>query len=508
MADHDRETVFNPGSVPARGTVHQPVAMTDIGADTPLSRLGEILELQKDAQSREGPPSAAIRRARIDRLIGMLVENAAPIAEAIDADFGGRAKVVSRLADIASSIESLKHARNHLERWMRPEKRPVTPRLAALMGARAEIRFQPKGVVGIIAPWNFPVQLAMAPLAGVLAAGNRAMIKPSELTPRTSTLLAAMIGQTFPVEELAVVTGGPELGAAFSALAFDHLVFTGATSVARHVMRAAAENLVPLTLELGGKSPALIGRSAEAGIAAARILAGKSMNAGQICLAPDYALVPSDMVSEFAAAAVAAHQAMYPKGAAGSPDYTAMINDRHFNRVEGLIEDARDKGAVIAPLDPGASGRSGNSRFITPTLILGATPSMKVMQEEIFGPLLPVMPYEGVEAAIAHVNSGPRPLALYYFGKDPAEEARVLRETHSGGVTINDVIFHVAMEDLPFGGIGPSGMGAYHGRDGFLEFSHKRAIYRQLPKDIGPLATLRPPFGAAIKAYLDARIRR
>lgn len=477
-------------------------------ASTPFARLGEILQLQKLAQIREGPPSAATRRDRIDRAIGMLVDHSGPIADAIDADFGGRAKTVSRLADIASSIESLKHARRHLDRWMRPEKRPVTPPLAALMGARAEIRFQPKGVIGIIAPWNFPVQLAMAPLAGVLAAGNRAMIKPSELTPLTSALLAEIIGKSFAVDELAVVTGGPELGAAFSGLAFDHLVFTGATSVARHVMRAAAENLVPLTLELGGKSPALLGRSAEMSLAAARILAGKTMNAGQICLAPDYAIVPSEKVSEFAAAALAAHQAMYPQGAAGSPDYTAMINDRHFNRVEAYIDDARDKGAVIAPLDTENPARTGNTRFITPTLILGATPAMKVMQEEIFGPLLPVMQYERIETAIDHINSGPRPLALYYFGKDPAEEAAVLGRTLSGGVTVNDVIFHVAMEDLPFGGIGPSGMGAYHGRDGFLEFSHKRAIYRQLPKDIGPLANLRPPFGAAIKAYLDARIRR
>lgn len=484
------------------------VPSPETGATIPVARPGEILELQKHAQLRDGPPSAAVRRERIDRLIGMLVDHSGPIAAAIDADFGGRAKTVSALADVAGSIDSLKHARRHVEGWMRPEKREVTPPLAALLGARAEIRFQPKGVVGIIAPWNFPVQLAMAPLAGVFAAGNRAMIKPSELTPRTSALLAGMIGKAFAIEELAVVTGGPELGAAFSGLAFDHLVFTGATSVARHVMRAAAENLVPLTLELGGKSPALIGRSADMGLAANRILAGKTMNAGQICLAPDYALVPSEKVSEFAAAALAACQAMYPAGSAGSSDYTAMINDRHFNRVEALIEDARDKGAVIAPLDAATPARAGNARYITPTLILGATPAMKVMQEEIFGPLLPVMSYERIEAAIDHVNSGPRPLALYYFGKDAAEEAMVLNRTVSGGVTVNDVIFHVAMEDLPFGGIGPSGMGAYHGRDGFLEFSHRRAIYRQLPKDIGPLAHLRPPFGAAIKSYLDARIRR
>jgi coniferyl-aldehyde dehydrogenase len=369
------------------------------------------------------------------------------------------------------------------------------------------VRFQPKGVVGVISPWNFPVNLTFAPLAGILAAGNRAMIKPSEFTPATSDLMARMFGSVFSEEEIAVIVGGPDVGQAFSSLAFDHLIFTGATSIARHVMRAAAENLVPVTLELGGKSPVILGRSADLATAAARIMNGKTLNAGQICLAPDYVLAADDQVDAFVGHARAAVSRMFPT-VRDNPDYTSVVNQRHYDRISGYVADARAKGATVVELKPeGEDFSQQEHRKIPPTLILDATDDMKVMQEEIFGPVLPVKRYKTVDDALAYINAHDRPLGLYYFGDDAAEQEKVLAGTTSGGVTINDVIFHIAQEELPFGGVGPAGMGAYHGRDGFLEFSHKKAVYSQLKKDIGPLVQLRPPYGAGIRKYLDSQLK-
>ncbi len=466
-----------------------------------------ILERQKAAFLGDGPPSVKARVDRLDRCIGLLIAHEAEIVKAVNADFGNRPAEVTGVADIAGSIGPLKHARANVERWMRPKARSTTPSLLGLLGAKAEVRVQPKGVVGIVSPWNFPVNLTFAPLAGVLAAGNRAMIKPSEFTPATSELMAQMFAKAFSIDEIAVVTGGPEVGEAFSRLAFDHLIFTGATSVARHVLRAAAENLVPTTLELGGKSPVILGRTADIPTAAARIMAGKTMNAGQICLAPDYVLTPQDSLEAFVGEASKAVGAMFPT-IRDNPDYTAVISERHYERIRGYIEDARSKGARIVEINPAAEDFSQQEhRKIPPTLILNPSEDMTVMQEEIFGPVLPVRTYKAVGEALQYVNAHSRPLALYYFGTDDDERERILSGTTSGGVTVNDVIFHVAQEDLPFGGVGPSGMGSYHGLDGFLQFSHQKAVYRQIKMDLGPLKALRPPYGAGVRKYLAAQLK-
>ncbi len=471
---------------------------------TPLLR---ILEAQKAAQLREGAPSAERRIDRLNRCIALLVDNRAKIEAALNADFGCRAPQVTAVTDIAGSIGPLKHARDNLAKWMRSERRKTTPALLGLLGAKAEIRWQPKGVVGVISPWNFPVNLTFAPLAGILAAGNRAMIKPSEHTPATSELLAQMFRSAFGEDEIAVVTGGPEVGSAFAGLPFDHLIFTGATSVGRHVMRAAAENLVPVTLELGGKSPVILSRSADMETAAARIMAGKTLNAGQICLAPDYVIAPDDRIGEFVDQSRQAVARMFPT-IRDNPDYTAVVAQRHYDRIQGYLEDARAKGAEIMEINPaGEDFRQQEHRKIPPTLVLNPTDDMKVMQEEIFGPVLPVKSYRQVEEAIDYVNAHDRPLGLYWFGADAEERERVLSRTLSGGVTINDVVFHVAQEELPFGGVGPSGMGAYHGHDGFKEFSHRRAIYTQLKKDLGPMQALRPPYGEGVAKYLAGAIK-
>jgi coniferyl-aldehyde dehydrogenase len=472
-----------------------------------LQRMAEVLRRQKAANIRDGAPSAELRIDRLDRAIGLLIKHEAGIVKALTQDFGTRAPAVSGITDIGASIGPLKHAKAHLKGWMKPEKRKTTPALLGMLGAKAEIRFQPKGVVGIISPWNFPVNLTFAPLAGVLAAGNRAMIKPSEYTPATSELMAGMFAEAFDQDEIAVFPGGPEVGQAFAELAFDHLVFTGATSIARHVMKAAAANLVPVTLELGGKSPVILGRSADYATSAARIMAGKTLNAGQICLAPDYVLAPQDQVGTFVKEATSAVTSMFPT-IKDNPDYTSVIAERHFERIRGYVEDARAKGAEVVEINPAGEDFSQQEhRKIPPTLIINPTDEMRVMQEEIFGPVLPVMTYRSVDEAIAYVNAHDRPLGLYYFGDDAAEEARVLAHTTSGGATVNDVIFHVAMEDLPFGGVGPSGMGSYHGVDGFREFSHRKSVYRQIKKDLGPMKALRPPYGEGVKKFLAAQLK-
>jgi coniferyl-aldehyde dehydrogenase len=480
---------------------------TPIAASGELARMQDVLARQKAAHIDHGAPSTEQRIAWIDRCIQLLIKHEKDLVAALNADFGNRAAEVSGVTDIAGSIGPLKHAKAHLKRWMRPEKRKTTPAILGLLGAKAEVQFQPKGVIGIISPWNFPVNLTFAPLAGVLAAGNRAMIKPSEFTPATSALMATMFAEAFTDEEVAVFTGGPEVGHAFSSLAFDHLVFTGATSIARHVMKAAAENLVPVTLELGGKSPVILGRSADMATSAARIMAGKTLNAGQICLAPDYVLAPDDTVGKFVAEAKASVAAMFPT-LKDNPDYTAVIAERHYERIKGYVDDARAKGAEVIEINPAGEDFSQQEhRKIPPTLILGATDDMTVMQEEIFGPVLPVVTYRTLDEAVAYVNAHDRPLGLYYFGADAEEEARVLAKTTSGGVTVNDVVFHVAQEDLPFGGVGPSGMGSYHGLDGFREFSHRKAVYRQLKKDLGPMKALRPPYGKGVRDYIAGALK-
>lgn len=478
------------------------MALDGIGA----SELDRILETQKAAHLREGTPSAEKRVEWLDKSIDLLVTHGAALARAMAEDFGHRSIDQSNLTDIAGTIASLKHSRAHLRKWMRPEKRSVDFPLN-LLGSRARVEYQPKGVIGIISPWNFPVNLTFAPLANVFAAGNRAMIKPSEFTEATSELMKTLIADYYSEEEVAVVTGGPEIGAAFSALAFDHLIFTGATSIAHHVMRAAAENLVPLTLELGGKSPVVLGRSANLEKAASRIMAGKTMNAGQICLAPDYAFVPEEHTREFVGAAQAAIGKMFPSGLKDNDDYTSVINQRHYDRLNSYLDDAREKGAEIVEINPGNETFAQQPHHkMAPHLILNPTDDMKVMQDEIFGPILPVKSYQETSEALDYINGRPRPLGLYYFGEDAGERDQVVNGTTSGGVTVNDVVFHVAQEDLPFGGIGPSGMGSYHGRDGFMEFSHKKAIYTQTGSEM--LAMMRPPYGDAFRKQIAGRMKK
>ncbi len=477
----------------------------DPSVEETRSYMRATLDAQKAAQLRKGPPSPALRKDRLTRCIDLLLTHKDDFVDAMNADFGVRSRDMTLLTDIAGAITPLKHARASLERWMKPQRRKVTPAALGVLGARAEVRYQPKGVVGVISPWNFPVQLSFDAIAGAFAAGNRVMLKPSEFTPATSALMAQTLDLYFDEDEIAVILGGPDVGAAFAGLPFDHLIFTGATNVARHVMRAAADNLVPVTLELGGKSPVVIGRSADMAKSAARIMAGKTMNAGQICLAPDYVLAPKETLTDFVNAARTATAAMYPT-LKDNADYTSIINQRHYERVQGLIADARAKGAEVVEINPANEDFSQQEhRKIPPTLILNATDEMNVMQEEIFGPVLPVRSYTTLDESIAEINARPRPLALYYFGDDSAESEALLSRTTSGGVTINDVIFHVSMHDLPFGGVGPSGMGAYHGQRGFLEFSHEKAVYRQIGSEL--LAMLRPPYGETFRKQVAARLK-
>lgn len=470
------------------------------------SRMQDILARQRQAHLKAGPPSAKQRIEWIDKAIALLVGHKEEISDALREDFGHRSVHASQFMDVCGSIGPLKFAKAHLKSWMKREKRKVSPAILGLFGARAYIEYQPKGVVGVISPWNFPFTLSFTPLAGIFAAGNRVMLKPSEITPRCSALMERMFASAYDETELALFTGGPEVGAAFTHLAFDHLLFTGATSIAYQVQRAAAENLVPTTLELGGKSPVIIGESADMKLTANRVMFGKTMNAGQICLAPDYVLVPRAKTAEFVSAATAAVNTMFPT-LKDNPDYTSVINQRHYDRLLGFVEDAKQKGAEIVELNPARENFTQQPFYkIPPMLVLNPTDDMKVMQDEIFGPLLPVKSYDSLDEAIGYVNQKARPLGLYYFGQNSDEREQVVTRTTSGGVSINDVIMHVAMEDLPFGGIGPSGMGAYHGVDGFRTFSHAKAVLQQTSRDLA--AMLRPPYGAKIQKFLDFQIKR
>jgi coniferyl-aldehyde dehydrogenase len=369
----------------------------------------------------------------------------------------------------------------------------------ALAPGRGEILPQPLGVVGVISPWNYPLQLALVPVVGALAAGNRVMLKPSEMTPRTSALIADAVARRFAEDEFAVVPGDAALGAAFASTRFDHLFFTGSTAVGRLVARAAAENLVPVTLELGGKSPALVADDADLGRTMPRLIAGKLFNAGQTCIAPDYALVPVRMLDAFVDGAKAAIARFYPTLAA-NPDYSAIVNDRHYARLAALVDDAAAKGAQIVVVNPAQESLPPAARKLAPTLIVGARDDMAVMQQEIFGPLFPVETYAAIDEAIARIDARPRPLAFYYFGEGDAVRDRVLRETAAGGVTVNDTLYHFAHEDLPFGGVGESGQGAYHGEVSFAAFSNMKAVFYQ--SRFSPARLLWPPYGRTFERML------
>ena len=465
-------------------------------SETSADDMQKILDRQKRAYLNDGVVSNEVRHDRLERAVNVIKKNEEKLVGAMSADFGHRSHHQSRFTDIASSIGPLRHAQKNLKRWRKSEKRSAMFPLS-LLGAKARVDYQPLGVVGVISPWNFPVNLTFTPLAGVLSAGNRCMIKPSEYTPETSKAMAEAISEEFDIEEIAVVLGGPETGASFSGLPFDHLLFTGATSIAKHVLSAASENLVPVTLELGGKSPVIVGESANMDATAGAIMAGKMMNAGQICLAPDYVFLPKTRVQDFVESSKKAVSKMFPT-LLDNPDYTSVINDRHFDRISSYIDEAKQKGVEVVEINPANEDfRQQPHNKIPPTLIIDPPEELQVMQDEIFGPVMPIKSYDQVEETISYVNDRPRPLGLYYFGSNSKEESDVLNRTTSGGVTVNDVVMHVAQEDLPFGGVGPSGMGSYHGEDGFKRFSHAKAIYTQTK--LGAfLEAVRPPYGDSI----------
>ncbi len=451
--------------------------------------LQALFDAQRLAFAGASFPSRAIRLERLDRMRALLTQNEEAIATAISDDFGNRSRHETAIAETVMVLAAISHARKHLRRWMKT--RSVATSFHSLPGS-SSITPQPLGVVGIVSPWNYPLQLAVAPAVAALAAGNRVLIKPSEVTPRFSALLAQLVGQHFAADECAVVLGDADVGRQFASLPFDHLFFTGSTAVGRQVGLAAAANLTPVTLELGGKSPAIVDASGELAQAAGRIAAGKLLNAGQTCIAPDYVLVPAARVAAFAEAYALAAARMYPSFER-NPDYTSIVNQRHYQRLQGLLQDARARGARVVTLDPGAEPETPERRKLRPTLLLDVTPDMAVMQEEIFGPLLPVIGYGTLGEAIAFVNRRPRPLALYWFGTDGRNRDQVLRETISGGVTVNDVLLHIAQENLPFGGVGASGSGAYHGEYGFRIFSKDKPVFEQ--SRWSGTAMLRPPHG-------------
>ena len=471
-----------------------------------FDNLNKVLEKQKKAHLRDGALSVETRKEWIDRCIALLIKYQNEIVEAISKDFGHRSTESSLLADVAWSIGSLKSAKENIKKWVKPEKRKVTPAILGLLGAKLRVEYQPLGTVGVISPWNFPVTLTFGPLGSIFAAGNRAMIKPSEFTPETSKLMKVMFEEAFKEEEVAVFTGGPDLGEAFSSLPFDHLLFTGATSIAKHVMRAASENLVPVTLELGGKSPVIISKNTNFDMSVKRVMAGETMNAGQICLAPDYVFIPKDKKEEFISQSKKTVTEMYPS-LKDNPDYTSVINQRHYDRLQGYVDEAKEKGFEVIEINPSNEDFSQQAHHkIPPTLIVDPDDNLSVMKEEIFGPILSVKTYEDIEDTVDYINSNDRPLGLYYFGDDKKEMQNVLENTTSGGVTINDVVFHVGQDNAPFGGVGPSGTGSYHGIEGFKNFSHTKTIYTQSSFD-GLFGLFRPPFGAKAKNAIKGQIK-
>jgi coniferyl-aldehyde dehydrogenase len=455
----------------------------------------------KAAYRRDPVPSLRARKESLRKLKQLTKDNAEAIVEAIRQDFGHRSKHDSQLAEIFPIMQLVTYIEKHLKGWMKPERRSMPP---TFLPASAQIIRQPLGVVGIVSPWNYPYNLTAGPLAYALAAGNRVFIKPSEATPRTSALMSSLFTEAFGPDLVAVAEGGPEVAAAFTRLPFDHLIFTGSTSIGRHVARAAAENLTPVTLELGGKSPVIVHESFPVEKAAGRIVFGKMINAGQTCIAPDYILVHESKRDALVEAIANEIPQRYPSLAA-NPDYTAVVNDRHRDRIASLVHDAEAKGARRIEVNPAAEKFDDGVGKFPPTMLIDVSDEMKVMQEEIFGPVLPIVPYRNLEEAIEYVNARPRPLALYYFDHDRGRAEDVLSRTVSGGAVVNDCLLQFAAETLPFGGVGPSGIGAYHGPEGFDTFSHKKAVVRQAR--LNATSLLSPPYGERIDKLLKLLMR-
>ena len=467
---------------------------------TDTTDLTRLLQRLRDAQAADPLPAWPVRARRLRALIAMLLDQRDAFAHAIDADFGRRPGEETGLLELVPSLSAARHALRHGRRWMRPRRR-----LADLpfLPAYNQLLPQPRGVVGIIVPWNYPLFLAVGPLVDALAAGNRVMVKMSEYTPRFSALFAEQVARHFAADEVTVVTGDADVAAAFAALPLDHLLFTGSTAVGHHVMRAASTNLTPVTLELGGKSPAIVGPGARFEHAVERILLGKLVNAGQTCIAPDYVLLPRNRIGDFTATAQRIAARLYPDPA-GNPQYASIASDRHYRRLAALRDEAVAAGARAVAL--GERPDDVGQRRMVPQLLLQVRDDMPVMREEIFGPLLPLVPYDTLDDAIAYVTARPHPLALYLFEQDRARIDHVLARTHAGGVTVNDTIYHIAQHGLPFGGVGASGMGGYHGEAGFRTFSHLKPVFRQARWNGTGL--LNPPYGARFRRMLEVLLRR
>lgn len=455
-----------------------------------------LLDMQRAAQRKEGPPAARVRIDRLYQLEDMIRKRADSIADAISADFGNRSRFETDLLETMVLVSAIRHARKNVKWWMQPSYREVG---FNFWPGSAWVRPEPLGVVGIVSPWNYPLQLALSPLVDAIAGGNRVIIKPSEQTPNFCDLLHRAISETFEENEIAVVLGGPEVAAEFSRLPFDHLVFTGSTGIGRRVAAAAAENLTPTTLELGGKSPVIVCPSASMTKAVKAIAYGKFINAGQTCIAPDYVLVPRERTIEFAEMIIGEARRAYPDL---GPDYSSMISERAFDRLTAAITEAELGGAKVLR-HPAPSDRA--RRVLPPVVVIDAPQESVLMREEIFGPVLPVIGYDSLADALDWVNSHPHPLALYVFSEDTREQSRVLDRTQSGGVTVNGTLLHIAQEGLPFGGVGASGWGAYHGKRGFDQFTHQRAVFRT--GFFNSATLLSPPYGKRAKSLLKFLMR-
>jgi coniferyl-aldehyde dehydrogenase len=440
--------------------------------DAVIESLRHVFERQRSSFRQCTPIGPGKRLEALDILLQSIVNHQDTIIESVKADFGQRSARETRLLEIFPLVDEIRYLKRNLRRWMQPRSATANWQF---LPSRAKIIYQPLGVVGVIGAWNYPVLLTLSPLANAIAAGNHVIVKPSERAPATAETLRQMVSEAFPEEYVAVVTGGEEIAAVCSALPFDHILFTGSQGIGKLVMKAAAENLTPVTLELGGKSPALVHESYPMATAADRICSAKFWNAGQTCVAPDYALVPSISMDEFVHRCETVILKRYPHPASNA-DYTHLISEAAWERMRDLVEDAQSKGARVLQIDSRHGDFPVGSRFFPPTLILGANDSMRVMQEEIFGPILPIVEYSGIDDALGFINTRPRPLALYYFDRNKSRIKKILERTVSGGVTVNDCIFHFVQHQLPFGSVGSSGMGAYHGFDGFIAFSKKKGV--------------------------------
>lgn len=471
---------------------------TALAADQQLA--GAFATL-RTAWQHDGGLSVGRRAGALHDLAKTLLKYESALVDAVSADFGHRSPHETRMADIHASLSAIRHNARHFRRWMRSRSVPVA---ASFLPGRAAIDWVPCGVVGIISPWNYPIHLALVPLAAAIAAGNRVLLKPSEITPRTSALLARLLAEVFDPGEVGVICGGSEMAQALCHLPLDHLLFTGSTGIGRQVMRTAADNLVPVTLELGGKSPCIVAPDFPLELAARRIAAGKLLNAGQTCVAPDYVLVPRGRELGFIDHFERATAALYPS-LERNPDYSAIVNDQHYNRLVGLIDEARRRGAHARLINPASEALPAHRRKLAPTLLWHVPEGAAVMVREIFGPILPVLTYDRLQDAVALVNERPAPLALYLFTYDGDHRRLVLDHTRSGGVTINDTLLHAAQDALPFGGVGESGVGAYHGEAGFRSFSHARARFTQSRFNL--MGLIRPPYGPRLDRILRWLLR-